>query len=73
MVSIKRFFIEKPLTFSMRFGIDFYSQINNIGLFVSYDSKFDLYTKSSELPDVEKLKPYYQSLIDKYCPGLLRW
>ncbi|KAG7454777.1 hypothetical protein MATL_G00263380 [Megalops atlanticus] len=36
-------------------------------------NKFDLYTKSSELPDVDKLKPYYQSLIDKYCPGKLHW
>ncbi|XP_036376310.1 inositol oxygenase [Megalops cyprinoides] len=36
-------------------------------------NKFDLYTKSSELPDVDKLKPYYQSLIDKYCPGKLCW
>lgn len=36
-------------------------------------SKFDLYTKTTELPDIEKLKPYYQSLIDKYCPGVLKW
>ncbi|XP_077425777.1 inositol oxygenase isoform X2 [Vanacampus margaritifer] len=36
-------------------------------------NKFDLYTKASELPDVEKLRPYYQSLIDKYCPGILKW
>lgn len=36
-------------------------------------SKFDLYTKTSDLPDVDKLKPYYQSLIDKYCPGTLKW
>ncbi|XP_077373129.1 inositol oxygenase isoform X2 [Festucalex cinctus] len=36
-------------------------------------NKFDLYTKASELPDVEKLRPYYQSLIDKYCPGVLKW
>ncbi|XP_047008454.2 inositol oxygenase isoform X2 [Ictalurus punctatus] len=36
-------------------------------------NKFDLYTKSTDLPDVEQLKPYYQSLIDKYCPGVLRW
>ncbi|XP_031149268.1 inositol oxygenase isoform X2 [Sander lucioperca] len=36
-------------------------------------NKFDLYTKSTELPDVDKLKPYYQSLIDKYCPGILKW
>uniref|UniRef100_A0A671K9H3 Inositol oxygenase n=1 Tax=Sinocyclocheilus anshuiensis TaxID=1608454 RepID=A0A671K9H3_9TELE len=36
-------------------------------------NKFDLYTKSTELPDVEHLRPYYQSLIDKYCPGILHW
>ncbi|XP_018621284.1 inositol oxygenase [Scleropages formosus] len=36
-------------------------------------NKFDLYTKTTHLPDVEELKPYYQSLIDKYCPGELCW
>jgi len=36
-------------------------------------NSFDLYTKSDEVPDVEALRPYYQSLIDKYCPGKLRW
>lgn len=36
-------------------------------------SKFDLYTKSPELPDVDSLRPYYQGLIDKYCPGILSW
>uniref|UniRef100_A0A673G207 Inositol oxygenase n=1 Tax=Sinocyclocheilus rhinocerous TaxID=307959 RepID=A0A673G207_9TELE len=36
-------------------------------------NKFDLYTKSTELPDVERLRPYYQSLIEKYCPGILHW
>uniref|UniRef100_H3DPG0 Inositol oxygenase n=1 Tax=Tetraodon nigroviridis TaxID=99883 RepID=H3DPG0_TETNG len=36
-------------------------------------NKFDLYTKTSALPDVATLKPYYQALIDKYCPGVLRW
>lgn len=36
-------------------------------------SKFDLYTKSPELPDVNTLRPYYQGLIDKYCPGVLSW
>ncbi|XP_037538790.1 inositol oxygenase [Nematolebias whitei] len=36
-------------------------------------NKFDLYTKNSTLPDVDELKPYYQSLIDKYCPGVLQW
>jgi inositol oxygenase len=36
-------------------------------------NKFDLYSKSDELPDVAALRPYYQSLIDKYCPGTLKW
>lgn len=36
-------------------------------------NQFDLYTKADEAPDVEALKPYYQGLIDKYCPGKLRW
>ncbi|XP_072241863.1 inositol oxygenase isoform X2 [Leuresthes tenuis] len=36
-------------------------------------NKYDLYTKTPNLPDVNELKPYYQSLIDKYCPGILKW
>eukprot|EP00047_Mylnosiga_fluctuans_P001572 m.220963 g.220963 ORF g.220963 m.220963 type:complete len:239 (+) comp10486_c0_seq1:2098-2814(+) len=36
-------------------------------------NKFDLYSKSDEVPDIEKLTPYYQGLIDKYCPGVLSW
>ncbi|KAF3688876.1 Inositol oxygenase [Channa argus] len=36
-------------------------------------NKFDLYTKTTDLPDIDKLKPYYQSLIDKYCPGVIKW
>ncbi|XP_078533997.1 inositol oxygenase-like [Lissotriton helveticus] len=36
-------------------------------------NKFDLYTKTEDMPDVENLRPYYQSLIDKYCPGILSW
>lgn len=36
-------------------------------------SKFDLYTKQEELPDVQQLRSYYQGLIDKYCPGELCW
>jgi len=34
-------------------------------------NKYDLYTKSTKVPDIEKLKPYYQSLIDKYLPGVV--
>lgn len=36
-------------------------------------SRYDLYTKSTEVPDIEALWPYYQSLIDKYIPGVLEW
>lgn len=34
---------------------------------------FDLYTKSEHIPDIEALWPYYESLIDKYIPGVLEW
>jgi len=37
-------------------------------------NKFDLYSKGDSIPDCEALKPYYQSLMDKYnIGGLLRW
>lgn len=36
-------------------------------------SKFDLYTKGGIIPDIQELKPYYQSLIDKYIPGSIEW
>jgi len=34
-------------------------------------NNFDLYTKTDQVPDLEELRPYYQSLIDKYIPGEL--
>ena len=42
-------------------------KLNQINIF----SKYDLYTKSAKVPDIEKLKPYYQGLIDKYLPGVV--
>ncbi|GLT98627.1 hypothetical protein SLE2022_161240 [Rubroshorea leprosula] len=36
-------------------------------------NKYDLYSKSKVLIDVEKVKPYYLSLIEKYFPAKLRW
>ncbi|XP_038889701.1 inositol oxygenase 2 [Benincasa hispida] len=36
-------------------------------------NKYDLYSKSKVLVDVEKVKPYYQSLIQKYFPSKLKW
>ncbi|KAK2587321.1 hypothetical protein KPH14_003040, partial [Odynerus spinipes] len=34
-------------------------------------NKYDLYTKSGKVPDIEQLWPYYEKLIDKYIPGVL--
>jgi len=34
---------------------------------------YDLYSKSDEPCDVEKLRPYYQGLIAKYFPPVLDW
>ncbi|KAK1422501.1 hypothetical protein QVD17_25658 [Tagetes erecta] len=36
-------------------------------------NKYDLYSKSKVRVDVEKVKPYYESLINKYFPAKLRW
>ncbi|KAF5726846.1 Inositol oxygenase 1 [Tripterygium wilfordii] len=36
-------------------------------------NKYDLYSKSKVRIDVEKVKPYYLSLIDKYFPDKLKW
>lgn len=36
-------------------------------------NKFDLYSKCPEIPNVEALKPYYQTLIDKYIPDLVNF
>jgi len=36
-------------------------------------NKCDLYSKSHDPPKLEELKDYYQSLIDKYIPGVLSW
>ncbi|KAK7358418.1 hypothetical protein VNO77_00346 [Canavalia gladiata] len=36
-------------------------------------NKYDLYSKSKVLIDVEKVKPYYLSLTQKYFPAKLRW
>ena len=36
-------------------------------------NQYDLYTKNDIRPDIQKLWPYYISLIEKYCPGQLKW
>jgi inositol oxygenase len=34
---------------------------------------YDLYSKSAERPEVEKVKPFYDELISEYFPPQLRW
>jgi inositol oxygenase len=34
---------------------------------------YDLYTKSQERPNLEKLRPFYDDLIREYFPSTLRW
>ncbi|XP_022148170.1 inositol oxygenase 4-like [Momordica charantia] len=36
-------------------------------------NKYDLYSKSKVHVDVDKVKPYYLSLIEKYFPAKLKW
>jgi len=36
-------------------------------------NKYDLYSKTKEKPDIKKILPYYQYLIDKYIPGKLKF
>ncbi|KAI4455093.1 myoinositol oxygenase [Holotrichia oblita] len=36
-------------------------------------NQYDLYTKSEKIPNIEELWPYYESLIEKYLPGVLEW
>ncbi|KAH1084840.1 hypothetical protein GYH30_017073 [Glycine max] len=36
-------------------------------------NKYDLYSKSKVRIDVERVKPYYLSLIEKYFPAKLKW
>jgi len=36
-------------------------------------NNYDLYTKAPKVLSSEELWPYYQSLIDKFCPGKLCW
>jgi len=41
----------------------------NIRDWVLKFNQYDLYTKSTTVPDMEKLKPYYEMLANKYLPG----
>ena len=36
-------------------------------------NKYDLYSKSPELPDIEALKPYYQELIAEFFSEKIAW
>jgi inositol oxygenase len=34
---------------------------------------YDLYTKSAERPDVQQLRPFYETLIAEYFPSVIQW
>lgn len=36
-------------------------------------NKYDLYTKIDVAPDIDELQPFYENLIDKFAPGVLKW
>jgi len=36
-------------------------------------NRFDLYSKSHDVPTFDAVKDYYQALIEKYLPGVLSW
>jgi inositol oxygenase len=36
-------------------------------------NSYDLYTKSDEVPEVKRLKPYYEELVAEYFPPTLNW
>jgi inositol oxygenase len=40
---------------------------------VNLFNRYDLYSKSPEPPNWDKIRPYYQELITKYLPGTLRF
>lgn len=54
---------------------NYYLPSNSEDVFMSLIicSKFDLYSKSDTVPDVEAVSSYYEELIAKYCPGELCW
>jgi inositol oxygenase len=46
---------------------------NEMFKWVKIFNRFDLYSKSHDVPKLEDYKEYYQSLMDKYIPGILEW
>ncbi|XP_074640162.1 inositol oxygenase-like isoform X2 [Tubulanus polymorphus] len=36
-------------------------------------NKFDLYSKSTTIPDIDELRDYYEKLVDKFIPGKVRF
>jgi inositol oxygenase len=48
-------------------------QDRRMRVWVQKFNPYDLYSKSPERPDWDRLCPYYTALIDKYLPGKLSW
>jgi inositol oxygenase len=41
--------------------------------FVNKFNRYDLYTKTTDCPDVDRLRPYYQDLIGEFFPDEIAW
>ncbi|MGZ0172794.1 MAG: inositol oxygenase family protein [Planctomycetales bacterium] len=41
--------------------------------YVKKFNRYDLYTKSTNPPDVEGLRPFYQDLIAEFFPDEIAW
>ncbi len=42
-------------------------------IWVNDFNQYDLYTKRSEHMDVERLRPFYENLINEYFPTTINW
>lgn len=51
----------------------FNEQDHKLFAWVRRFNEFDLYSKSDSRPDVERLRPFYQELIDEFFPSVIDW
>ena len=55
------------------YGFLFDARDTEMMKWVAEFNRYDLYSKSDDPPDVEKLRPYYEALIAKYFPAEVAW
>ena len=54
-------------------GLEMNARDRELFAWVRAFNPYDLYSKSAERPDVERLRPYYEELIAEYFPPVLQW